>query len=1031
MKIQNLAIIFIIIMIPIILIVSYYITQNAKTLEIQEAYNSKIITAGKNAIKSFEINTVDWKSTEGNSRRNAENMVNTFTRSLANELGLSGTAKEYMINYIPAISVNMYDGYYIYAPAYVPVTITNPDGVQLFYNRQEQKITTDSTAGEVMYKAKTGGVSGKSYEYVTSEGTTIIKQADTFVTNELAAEKTYEHMLSNKIAYTSRYKKGSLDAVVNFTLDNRIYVYANDGTTSISKDGYLAYFDYTTTNLPRMTIKNDPKKEEDITFVNPIDNTVYSTELSSGAKNKVPIEPETLTEQIVYKDSGDADYRLGTFKYLYDIEHNKLFYDEYVNNFFTLSSDNIRQYLQNTDDITAKSEECKFKSVSVLLGTDTYTTEYKKIYQALNGRDKGKWYISIKEDSEAAKLAGVEEIDTQITKLEDMGVERTIQYAAIYKDYSAISYYVEAYAFTNWVRANLGTGTLVQQEMKYNTEDKKYEMTYVNISGAEIFDINKNNDPEDSTSSFTVHKREVMQKSIEENLNLSIANYNSGGKYNFQLPILSASDWDKMFENISILTFVQGMPIGLKYYNNYVIATSKVNREYVDPNEIFMSGADQKYHLPKCEKTLNTRYTGYRSAEYVVKNFKDGDNNITYYEHDEQGNNNSELGCYYCVVNRDNFKSLKNTPGDVETEEKIYYQVKGYDEALARERYYQKEKIKTRLGVTITYHPGLTVEYEISSINDIPEPQNVDRGTTAIIQGNNPIPTVTTNDRFIKYIFIGWAETEGTSNIKYYPGEESDILEEDIDLYAVWRISLSNLNWKRDYLFVNEDDAFINGVFNNTSRGNVTDGSISYIYIDETENGSRVQMVGNENKMGKGATWATFSSEHLEIKEFTFKYYLNAGHSFNGGGFLFNIEETGLDEHSGTLEGYMLSINFNHEMLEAAKGQTGAIFKFRYDKGKNEQHFEYLEPIYTFDLANYSTERGSDGSGYITIQVGEGGYTLKGNELGEDLFVPVENINPDSFGFFSDHFGTEHGHTCTNIGYFRLEDIRITVVRDK
>ena len=43
-------------------------------------------------------------------------MVNTFTRSLANELGLSGTAKEYMVNYIPAISVNMYDGYYIYSP---------------------------------------------------------------------------------------------------------------------------------------------------------------------------------------------------------------------------------------------------------------------------------------------------------------------------------------------------------------------------------------------------------------------------------------------------------------------------------------------------------------------------------------------------------------------------------------------------------------------------------------------------------------------------------------------------------------------------------------------------------------------------------------------------------------------------------------------------------------------------------------------------------------------------------------------------
>ena len=60
--------------------------------------------------------------------------VNAFMTSLSNNLNISGTAKEFMENYIPAIAVTMYDGYYIYAPTYTPITKENTDGVQLFYN---------------------------------------------------------------------------------------------------------------------------------------------------------------------------------------------------------------------------------------------------------------------------------------------------------------------------------------------------------------------------------------------------------------------------------------------------------------------------------------------------------------------------------------------------------------------------------------------------------------------------------------------------------------------------------------------------------------------------------------------------------------------------------------------------------------------------------------------------------------------------------------------------------------------------------
>lgn len=62
MKIQNLAIIFVIIILPIMVMLTVYISRQTDTLETQESYDSKILTASKDAIKAFELNTSDWQS---------------------------------------------------------------------------------------------------------------------------------------------------------------------------------------------------------------------------------------------------------------------------------------------------------------------------------------------------------------------------------------------------------------------------------------------------------------------------------------------------------------------------------------------------------------------------------------------------------------------------------------------------------------------------------------------------------------------------------------------------------------------------------------------------------------------------------------------------------------------------------------------------------------------------------------------------------------------------------------------------------
>lgn len=672
MKLQNLAIIFLVISIPLIIILSYYLDLQQDTLELQAAYDSKLAEAAKEGIKAFEINTVDWSNSKQDNRKYTIAMINAFITSLSNNLNLSGTAKEYMVNYIPAITVNLYDGYYVYAPTYVPITKENKDGVQLFDDGTNRRIATTEENNKtlILYRAKEGTGQTYTYEYFDDSGTKKTETVTGVTTNIEQAEREYKHTLSSKIQYSSKYKNtDGMHAIVNYTLDNRMYIYGYKNSQYFEKDGYLIYLENNTL-LPRITInKKTPsaqRTEADITVDRSIINTVYNRKISDSVTHTIEIDTETLTEQIIYKNESTGQPTLETFKYLYDIEHRKLYYDDNQKDFFTLRSDKTREFLNNVSDTY-------YKSVSVLVG-DEDTTEYKKIYQALNGDNKGNWYISIRDDT----VEGIEEIDTQITadNLLKLGLNDE-DFAAIYKDYSAISYYVEAYAFTNWVENNLG-GTIT------------CETTNETFNG--LFKTSYNNDPENENSQIVQHKKEVMKNNINKNLNLSISTYNRNGKYDFKLPILKDSDWDNIFRNVSITAFFQGVPIGLKYYNNYAIATSTLNREYVDPGEIYFSGEDVNYHRVYCSKCLNKVYTGYRSVEFVLKEY-DG---IYYYEHDNSLNDYSETACYYCVINKANYKIITNDVTDAA--EKTYKQAKSYNEALARERYYQYQVLRQQIG---------------------------------------------------------------------------------------------------------------------------------------------------------------------------------------------------------------------------------------------------------------------------------------------------------------------------------------------
>ena len=640
MKLQNMTVIFIIIMIPIILVVSYYIGLQINTITMQKNYTVKLQTAAKDSIQALEINTVEWNSASSNladsKRRDVLAAINTFTTSLANGMGIGGAGKGRIQTYIPAIVYTMYDGYYIYSASLVKDQDTDEDGLTQF-----EKDTSGKATGNIKYN---------------TEGT-----------------PSYQYILKPYSPYSARYVNGNgnIDVTVNYTLDNYIRVYGTVDGEYQTKEGYL--------------VVCDSNSNEGVNNVN--DGSISGIEYR-GAE----IKPETLKENVY------ADGKVGEYSYIYDQYDNKLYWDkeadpnkdgEKEGNYFSVDKYK-KVYLQNAlpEGDAGFSITNRFRKISIPVLQNNGEWTVLKVFQILNPEGGFKFYY---EDSRGAFVEF-----TEAGILNRDNVERD-------KDYSAINYCVESYVFTKWVTGKLGNITV--DDMISTTEGQ-----YNNVESEKyIFSINENNnpDPENDTayaeSVLAQHKKDIIINTIEKNLSQATAQAKEmNPNYEYRLPQLNYDEWEQALSNISIIAFMQGMPIGLKYYNNYAIATSTLNKEFVDPDELYFAGTgDQYYHQRQCEQATGSNYVGYRSIDYVAKSYEKSDNGTTstkyYYPH--ANSTNSELECYYCLVNR----STYNANNEANWNNNPYNSWKdSYYNALARERYMQLDEPGT-------YKPNVTV----------------------------------------------------------------------------------------------------------------------------------------------------------------------------------------------------------------------------------------------------------------------------------------------------------------------------------
>ena len=541
MKLQHLAIVFVLIILPISIIMSAYISNQIDAIELQTAYDKNLISATYDAVLAFQINTTNnkYSSISDSKIRDIEAAVNTFYNSLSLSMREYAQTAEDLEAFTPAILFTLYDGYYIY---------TSYDNVY-------------STIGEGEEKKVSINIDGNNYQ---------------------SGLKPY-------IYYSAKYRlrNGNI-IVINYTLDNEITVYGDFGGNEgyVTKSGYL---------------------------INPDLVTNIDTDAKTLTYDGVEIEPEILYEHLITIENQNT----GTTKaddYIYIFYQNEKIYQDHDDN------GNLLYYDEEGNVTTDRART----GIPVIFWYDNYI----------------KTYVN---DAAIRNYA------------RDCNMRST----------SAYDYYYEAREFSLWVRDNLGN---LEQSDTIRTEDgttpigNDQDYLSENTGTEKIFYTDKNNDPMLSGSAFNSHRLAVIRKSIETTLNTVISNFRSVTLYDYAMPVMSESDWYRILNNVSMVTFMQGMSIGYRDYNNYAIITNNINKEVVTAANIYIVAKEQgtnnrEYHQPGCKELLEGISSGRLSivGAYPTASFQrqtvriNEDNELHFYFQACRGD--TLTGCYNCIVN--------------------------------------------------------------------------------------------------------------------------------------------------------------------------------------------------------------------------------------------------------------------------------------------------------------------------------------------------------------------------------------------
>lgn len=536
-----------------------------------------------------------------------------------------------------------------------------------------------SGADEIMIKPYIPAVVFTLYDgyYIYSPS---ISHKQTGENAETAVEQTkYEHVLKPYIYYTARYKNESLgvDVVVNYSLDNYVVITGFIGPGKyVTNSGYLVNLDNIENILKTIDQNEELERRLPVTTITFTDN-----ENKSFVKNVVKFDTGLADMIITHKAGMEAD-RLSNGQYLKDTTLFKNPNQLSVNNGIAGNRTDIGKLNVTRELLQAELDAAKNGDPSA------------------KGNILKRWYVP---SYVAAGNLTEEKFTTGEYSL-GFYIDPSTDSYYIPAD-SAKQYYEKAKKFTEWVTDP--ANNLVK--LKDSDAIKPDGTEYVDLGFEDkyIFQFGNQNDPNDDGSIFNNHRRDVIKASIQDNLSQAIASYNAnsesmGTLANFQMPKLSEEEWDQVLHNVCLITFMQGIQVGTKVFNDYAIVTSTKNKEYVSEEAIYYVNPEKQateevtyYHKIDCPYLDdNMKIVGYRNSDfdrmsYEVENkvsnisydARDKITDIVYSETDKvyYYYMHPEYACYYCVVN-----SSEEKPVDWRSSPE---RMKAYWTAMAREKF--------------------------------------------------------------------------------------------------------------------------------------------------------------------------------------------------------------------------------------------------------------------------------------------------------------------------------------------------------
>ena len=266
---------------------------------------------------------------------------------------------------------------------------------------------------------------------------------------------------------------------------------------------------------------------------------------------------------------------------------------------------------------------------------------------------------------------------------------------------NAINYYRQAIELKNFIQNSPLRDLRTSQAVDANGDPIGGDFGDYQIF-SELFNTSGDNDIENEDSLFNSHRQEVIKYTIERNLSIAITNYNnySGASINtnFQMPMLKEYEWDKIANNVSLISFMQGLNIGGKIYNGYTVVTNAENKESVTNNSIYILTNNNTYYNIRSRELDSIDLTNAIGIYNMNFERRAGQtvNGITQYFfpiEDYYGVGQMVTASYTSVVNQRDLK--EGTIYEVVDQNpqlaKLYYT------ALARERYgqYRSENLIT------------------------------------------------------------------------------------------------------------------------------------------------------------------------------------------------------------------------------------------------------------------------------------------------------------------------------------------------